>query len=237
MSYEKEFKIFSTNVEIAAMSFYYLVKIDTELIKSFEDLPNEEPCSTLYEAMNSNADFWQHHQHIAKLGFIITLGRIFDTTNNSYNSQRVLNMATNSDILSKPRIRERKIASSENAHTWIDQYIAEAHDFSSKDVNELTKYCSTIKHLWDKDLKDLRNKVYAHQDISKPVFNKVERDVSEDIINRLLTIRHILWEAYTNGKKPDFAFKDKSVQLRVKKDITSLLEKITLGFNTQQDVF
>jgi len=66
-TYEEEFKIFSSNVNQAARSFYYHREIEMQVyedgIKHQELLKGNFQDSKLFQAMQANAQFWNDYNY------------------------------------------------------------------------------------------------------------------------------------------------------------------------------
>jgi hypothetical protein len=185
----------------------------------------------MFQALNANAQFWNDYNYASLLYAIVTLGRIFDKNKKSHGIRRLTKIAKSSGLFTKKELRARKISGSENASEWIDAYMDNVSEISSKDYYQFLRYIVTTRKLWE-SVKDVRNKLYAHQDVLSPekksrILEKATYDIFEQIISRLLTIEKVLWQAFNNGGKPDFEFVSLEISQRAKADISSLLSRLT----------
>lgn len=216
MTYEKEFEIFSTNVNAAARFFYY----HSLIRQSATDYP-------LYlEALNKNERFWKDYNYSSTLSFIIILGRVFDKPKNSHKIERLIAEAKKSGLFTNDELRKRKMKGSDNHAEWIDSYMQDAYELNDKDWEVMETFVSETRKLWD-DISDIRHKIFAHQQVlddskSLEITQKGKYDNIQTIIQRLLTFENVLWQAFHNGEKPDFEFINTRKENDAKKEIESL---------------
>lgn len=229
--YEKEFQIFSNNVNQAARSFYYHTEIQKQV---YEDCSKQEndyfQYSKMYQAIDANAQFWNDYKYSSLFHAIVTLGRIFDRNKKSHGIRRLVKIAKQSGSFTTHKLRERKIKDSDNASEWIDEYMYEKQDIGSSEYFKLLRYVVETINMWQQ-VKGVRNKLYAHQDVMtdtkrQSILETATYGTLEDIIKRLLTIEHIYWQAYYNGASPDLGYKNEQVLNRVQKDVTALLKRL-----------
>lgn len=231
MNYEEEFKIFSSNVNIAARSFYYHKEIQNQV---FEDCKKYEypQYSPLFQAIDANAQFWNDYKLQSILETIITLGRIFDKKKKSHGVKRLVKEIKDSGSFTKENLRKRKISESNNAESYIDAFMDNVSEFNINDYHSFLRYVVNTRKIYKVSVKGVRNKFYAHQDKldikqKEKILGKAQYGIIDDLISRLLTIEHILFDAYYNGKKPDLTYKNESVYRRVKDDVSKLLLRLS----------
>lgn len=231
LEYEKEFEIFSRNVNQAARSFYYHQEIKKQI---YDDCQKQEngyfQYSELYQVINTNAQFWNDYEYSSLSYAIITLGRIFDKNKKSHGIRRLVKLAKQSNSFTTQKLRERKIKSSDNAKEWIDNYMYDKQDISSSEYFQLLRYIVETTQLW-KQVKAVRNKFYAHQDVitdvsKQGILKKAKYNVFEDVIERLLTIEHVYWHAFFNGAPPNLKYKNDQVFNSSKQEVTKLLAQL-----------
>lgn len=239
MNYEQEFKIFSSNINQAARAFYYHQEFQRQVFDDgikHQNMPNGYfQDSKLFQAVQDNAQFWMDYKHCSIVFAVIVLGRIFDKDTKyqkSHHIERLIESANNnSGLFTNEKLRERKIKGSDNSHEWIDNYMKNTHELSQDDFKNIYDYTKETREKWE-SVKDLRNKIYAHQDViddlkKNAIFEKGQYLVFEEIIQRLLTLENVFLEAYSNGSAPDFDFKNQQIKNAVLRDVKSLLEKIS----------
>lgn len=234
MNYEHEFEIFSSNINQAAYAFYYHIELQRQIQK--DGLKHEKKrdgyfqYSKIFQGVSANAQFWNHYKYSSILTAIITVGRILDKPSTTHKIERLITAAESSDLFTRKSLRERKMKGSDNAHDWIDSFMNNTYELCAEDFKKIHDFVEHTRKKWE-SIKDLRNKVYAHQEVmdnlkKTAIFQKSTYAAFEDIIKRLLKIEHIFWEAFNNGKKPDFRFQNKRIHRYTKKDIQSLLNTL-----------
>lgn len=238
MNYEQEFKIFSSNINQAARAFYYHQEFQRQIYDDgikHQNMPNGYfQDSKLFQAVQDNAQFWMDYKDCTIVFTVIVLGRIFDKDKKyqkSHHIERLIESANNSGFFTNEKLRERKIKGSDNSHEWIDNYMKNTHELSQDDFKNIYDYAKKTRENWE-SVKDLRNKIYAHQDViddlkKNAIFEKSQYLVFEEIIQRLLTLENVFLEAFSNGRAPDFDFKNQHIKNAALKDVKSLLEKIS----------
>ncbi|MEI6730407.1 MAG: Swt1 family HEPN domain-containing protein [Pseudomonadota bacterium] len=128
MEYQKEFEVFSKNVEAATRHFYYHKRLNTSV------LDGEEFYEDIYHKLYScrHNMFWLNTRTVFLQYSIIVLGRIFDQNSKSHSIHSLLK----TDYPNKPT----------------------KNDMAKKIVQRLDSH-------WNSSLlKEIRNKVLAHQD-------------------------------------------------------------------------
>jgi hypothetical protein len=240
-NYEQEFQVYASNINQVARSFYYHKEIQQQVYEDgvkHQELPEGHfQDSEMFQAMNANAQFWSDYKSSSLFYSIVILGRIFDKDKSSHGIKRLVKTARNSKLFTKEKLRERKISGSENAHEWIETYMQSLTDITPSEYCSFLCYLRETQRLWN-DIKGVRNKLYAHQDAissekKHAILEKATYDTIEQIIQRLLTVEAILFDAYNNGRKPDFEYVDTKIHSRVKSDVSSLLSR--LSQENQQD--
>lgn len=234
--FEREFNIFSSNINQAARSFYYHKEISRQVhedgLRHKELLGGHFQDSRIFEAVNANAQFWNDHKKVTIMYTIVALGKVFDENKASHGVKRLINLASKSDGFTKEKLRARKIAGSTNSNEWIDAYMLDVVELETSDYRNFLRLAAQTRKLWKKNIKSLRNKIIAHQDVlsenkKMEILEKATYAVIENIIQKLLTVERIFFEAYHNGKKPDFDYVNSDIQSRVQSDVESLLARLS----------
>lgn len=233
--YEKEFKIFSSNVNHAARAFYYHREISKQVyedgLRSQGVLNGRLDDSKLFQAVNANAQFWNDYEYTNIVYSIITLGRIFDSHENSHGLIRLVNVAKRSNLFSRDKLRERKIIASPDSHEWIDSYMGNISEISRAEYWSVLRYVGKTRNIW-REVKGVRNKLYAHQAViseekKREIIEGATYSKLEDLISRLLTIENIFLQAFCNGYKPNLSYKNTGVLIGVRKDVADLLLRLS----------
>ncbi len=106
----------------------------------------------------------------------------------------------------------------------------DAYELNENDFSGIENYANETQELWDK-ISKTRNKIFAHQDILTDkkrleILKNTEYSKIGVIIQRLLTLENIYFQAFHNGNKPDFTYKDSRVEKQAKEEIFSLLTQL-----------
>lgn len=226
--YEDEFRIFSDNVNKSARSFYYHKEFNRQVLDDCRKQQNGHyGKSILYKSISANTQFWNDYNFSSLHYTVVILGRIFDKNKNSHGLCRLFTISKqNLNAFTTEKLRERKITGLGNADEWIDDYMSDKADIDPSSYLE-TFIKETIS-FWD-EVKHVRNKFYAHQAVinaNNYILEEVKYEKYEKIINRLLTIEHVYWEAYNNGILPSLDYKNSDVHAQAKEEISNLLNRL-----------
>lgn len=212
---EHDLEVFRTEVESAIQFFYCYRAINSELSDSKNKI----------KFVNETPLFWKTNIGSLQVSFFITLGRIFDTTS-KHNASNLLKTARkHQSIFSKASLKSRKEAGSANAHEWITDYMKDVYVPEDSDFHRLEEYIEKYSNLYDANYRKIRNKIFAHQEFSKPkqrekLFKKTNIKELEKILVFLKKLYLALWELYANGRKPKLrplSFSFKSLKKKAKK--------------------
>lgn len=183
--------------------------------------------------MNANANFWNHFTYSSLLTAIIILGRVFSKEkscgNNSHCLSRLISIIETTDEFKSKNLRKRKTEGSENFEDWIDSYMEGTHVLNESDFKDIRNLEKQTRDQWNK-ISYLRNKIFAHRDVLKGNNLQTSENTTyqeiEKIIENLLILKNIFWQAYHNGRKPDFLYSNLEIEKDIKKDVASLFSRI-----------
>lgn len=213
--FEHDLEVFRNEIESTIQFFYCYLAINSELSDSKEKL----------SFVNKTPLFWKTNISSLQVSFFITLGRIFDKTS-KHNVFNLLKTARkHQSIFSKAALKSRKEAGSANAHEWITDYMKGMYVPKESDFDRLDEYVQKYSNLYDANYRMIRNKIFAHQEFSKPeqrekLFKKTDIKELEKILVFLKKLYLALWELYANGRKPKLRpllFSFKSLKKKAKK--------------------
>ncbi len=194
-SYELE--VFRTEAESAIQFFYAYLSINASLADNEKAL----------QIVNEAPLFWRTNAGALQTSFFIVLGRVFDQKSN-HNIDRLLRVAQdNADIFSKEALELRKRKGSKNADEWIDDYMKDVYVPTISDFRRLRKYVSKYRKIYVNGYRDIRRKVYAHKELSKPddvqkLFAKTNVPEMQKLLIFLKRLYECVWELFHNGRKP-----------------------------------
>lgn len=213
--FEHDLEVFRMEVESAIQFFYCYLAINSELSDSKKKL----------NFVNETPLFWKTNVGSLQVSFFITLGRIFDKTS-KHNVFNLLKTArTHQTIFSKTSLKSRKEAGSSNAHEWITDYMKDVYVPKDSDFDRLDDYVEKYSDLYDANYRKIRNKIFAHQEFSKPeqrekLFKKTNIKELEKILIFLKKLYLAIWVLYANGRKPKLrplSFSFKALKKKAKK--------------------
>lgn len=214
---EKKFihdlEIFRTEAE-SGMQFYY-----TWLAIQYIIGENKNAL----ELLNENSLFWGTNISALQISSFITLGRIFDN-NSKHNISKLLKYAKkNKEIFSKEALADRKRQDSENADEWLPNYLKRVHVPTDTDFKRLESHVSKYQNIYDNNYRKIRNRIYAHKEISKKekvkeLFKRTTIRELEIIFIFLVKFHKALWELLNNGYKPILRPMPYSIRSIIKKN-------------------
>jgi hypothetical protein len=233
IDYEEEFNIFSKNIDQAAYSFYYGIEIEIRIGDEYLIDQSSPDGSNLFCAMQDSARFWNYCKASMIFCSIMSICRILDKDSKSHTIKRLINAAQNSGLFTESSLLERVTKRWDTDKNRINDYMQRAYILSGDDFDKIKKFANDTR-TESNPIKNLRNKILAHQDTldentKKEIFEKCEYKLIEKIIERLLTIKHIFEESFDNGKHPDFDYKNSDIKEQVNQDVQSLLKKLSRG--------
>lgn len=222
-NYKKEFEVFSTNANIAARALHYSVSINKQVTDE-----------KVLDAINEHPRFWLDYRYFCIQSLFIALGRIFDTDTRSHSIDRLLAAIKKTDFFTIESFKKREMASSNDK--WREKRIAEAHEFGAKDHAAIEALVKDAKNIWN-GLKGVRDKIFAHEDIlddtdKLAIMKTGQYDQLILLVQKLLTLEHILEQAELNARKPDFSFQDQRVKEMVEKMVSAILSKLASAKNS-----
>ncbi len=217
IDYKKHYEQFSQNVAFAVRTWHHHVHLNNRA--------NED--SAILAALNKAPRYWLDQRYIAVQTTIIFLGKIFDNDRLAYNVDKTVRAANDGkDHFSKSELRKRKIESG-SEFEGIDEYIENATELSNEDLKVISSEVKRAKAIWER-VKPLRDKVYAHNQMlsdieRKELYEAVKNADITDILQILLNISEVLWQAEFNGRKPDFSSNHSQPIEWAKKNIEELI--------------
>ena len=194
---EHELEVFRTETEAAAQFFYAYLTIHAVA-------GDHRP---VYRLLNTAPLFWNTNLGALQTSAFIALGRIFDQSS-KHNVDRVLKIAQgNPDIFSKAALGARKQAGNPNSLDWLHEYLCDAYVPTAADFRRLRAYVNKYRKIYEESYRDLRNKFFAHRDVSDGaaidvLFRKTNKRKFERLLAFLGSLYDALWQLFFNGRKP-----------------------------------
>lgn len=191
------YNVISTEVENAFVLYYQF----EELNRLWTD------DIAIFEAIHRHIQFWLAYRHSIQASLLITVTRLFDTTDKAKTIPRLVTaVANNLQLFDEPSLRRRK-ANGGNP-PWLDDFMKDAWlptssgDFRSLQValKPHTKRINTI-------YRPIRNNVLAHRimddiEAAHALFPQTNRKELGETLIFLRDLKQVIWDLYYNGKQP-----------------------------------
>ena len=224
-----ELEIFRTEEETAQQYFFAYLSVRSMAAEN----------SDVLKMMNQNPLFWITAHHAMLLSTFVALGRIFDPQ--SRHNIGTLMSAVSADLkaFSITALEARKMASGLTTEEAAE-YIVDAHKLTFKDVRSLRKEVNRWRRVYNKRYRDIRNKVFAHKELSNLVdvnalMAKTNVAELKELFKFLRALGLALWAAYHNGVAVNLDVYDMqmSVGERVRREGDAVLRSILEGGQSQ----
>jgi len=197
--FTRELQIFSIEITEAIQFFYAYLTINAVLSDNRKAL----------DIVNQTPLFWNTNVSALQASFFVTLGRILDQ-NSKHNIDRLLSMAQKESVIfSVEALEGRKRAGKQNADEWIQDYIKDVYVPTATDFRRLRKYINKYRKIYESVYREIRHKVYAHKELSKPedleaLFARTNIREIQKLLIFLNRFHEALWQLFYNGLKPTF---------------------------------
>ncbi len=228
-NFETEFDVFSNNVDRVARQFFYNRALNACL-------------NDIEKTGDQNSQFWRNVQFNFIQSTFLIFGNIFDKNNKSHSVARLIRFGRKTDFFEKGRrkfqenlkklLQDFKREDAEyQDESELQARIDGAYLLQDSDWDTIEKEINRARVLWNDNLKGIRDKVMAHNDqLSEEercdLLKQGKFTVIEEVIDILLTIKNVLFEARHNGKKPDIEYKDQQLRGNAQNDIDSLIASL-----------
>ncbi len=186
----------------------------------------------LYNSFNRNALSWNLIMHSLQATFFITLGRIFDTDQNSFSVHKVFRCCKKEiHQFNREGLRSRRLENEKEIPDWLDGYINEAYEAKSKDFTKLKKEVNKVQRIYEDIYRPIRHKIFAHKDYdhlsnTAVLFKETTIGQAENILKTLYQAKMVIRSLYDNGRHSTIGSWELKEEEYVHKDIESLLNKI-----------
>lgn len=166
------------------------------------------------DKVNENPHFWIIYETSARTNMFIGIRRLFESKYDTFNFQKfVQNCMQNIGDFSSEPLRSRKLAGSDNAEEWIDEYMETVHEPSEEEFTSLFKLVRPHNKSMKGIYTDAASKIYAHAvHVDEVRMKEFEEKLNfEEIEEALTAIWHVhqqVWQMYENGRKPVIEIQD-----------------------------
>ena len=161
---------------------------------------SQENCNKI----NRDGYFWEGQLYALQTTWFIALGRLFDRRGYSVHRFLVPTVAQKG-LFTKAALGKRKrTAAQEDNPEWLDQYLKTAWEPTTQDLQNIAASIGTAEARWRRAYKPIRNKVFAHQDLSVSVgelFGQTRVADIENILHDLNRIQIAIYQLLENGQQ------------------------------------
>jgi hypothetical protein len=160
-----------------------------------------------HSLVNRTPLFWRTTLGALLSSYFIALGRIFDQ-DSQHNLDKLLKTARDHSIIfSSAALKTRKRENSNNADEWIDEYMKDVYVPNDDDFRRLKKHIRRYRKIYEKNYREIRHKVYAHKELSKPeeiaaLYSQTSIEEMQKMLVFLNKFYESLWQLFHNGRKP-----------------------------------
>jgi hypothetical protein len=225
--FERELELFRTESEQAAQFFY--------AGQTIRAVAADE--KGVGELLRQSSLFWLTVLAALQTAAFIALGRVFDQQS-AHNLDKLLRLARdNPTIFSKAALRLRRQGSNPQPPIWLEECIRDAYQPTPTDFRRFRAHIRKWRKIYEGNYRDLRNKVFAHKELSHGADATLWEKTNDRELERLFaflgSLHSALSQLFVNGRKPVLRPLRYSVKrMRDLPSSTSLLrpvqEKITL---------
>jgi len=195
--FARELEVFRSEAEEAICFFYAYFAIQMEASRKKDVL----------RILNQAPYFWMTVQSALQTSALIVLGRIFDEDSN-HNMNRILKIGqSHIEMFSKTALADRKRKVSTSADEWLPEYLDQVYVPVPDDFRRLRKHVAKRRQIYNSIYHNLRNKVFAHKEISdkaiiQGMFQKIKVSEFQQLLVFPMRLQNALWELFHNGHKP-----------------------------------
>jgi len=195
---EKDFlerlRAFEADVEEAAQCLYALLAVN--------HFAGENPL--LLRKLNEAPEFWNTATRAFQTSAFIALHRVF-AQDAAYSIDRLVGSAQKNLVVFSPaRLADRKRRESPSADVWLPDYLKSVYTPKQDDFRRLRRAIARQRRLYEEVYRPIRNKVYAHREVSGPglvdLFARTHMHDLQRIIGFLQLVAHGLQDLYWNGR-------------------------------------
>jgi hypothetical protein len=195
--FQNELEVFRTEAEAGTQFFYaYLT------VHAVAGGDNQ-----VHRTLNAAPLFWNTALGALQTATFIALGRVFDQ-NSPHNIDKVLGIAQkHPEIFGKAALEKRKLSSSRTRPDWLDEYLEGVYVPKASDFRRLRRYVKEKRAIYDRSYRDLRRKVFAHNELSEraaveALFARTNIRELQRLFAFLNSFHETMWQLFLNGRKP-----------------------------------
>jgi hypothetical protein len=168
--------------------------------------------------------FWNTVLRALQEATFFALGRIFDQ-GSLHNLDRLVEIAQGHtpEIFSRAALRRRKQGCDPKPPPWLEDFLRDTYEPTPKDLRRMRGQINSWRRIYERNYRDLRNRVFAHSSVSDPaeaatLFKKTDRGELQGMFAFLGSLHDALWELFFNGREPTLRPLRDSVAQRVRSE-------------------
>jgi hypothetical protein len=162
---------------------------------------------SVYNLLNQAPLFWNTALAAMQISSLIALGRVFDQ-NSAHNLDNLIRIAQrNPEIFSKAALGGRRQGRSAEEPIWLEEFLGDVYEPTPDDFRRIRTLVRKWRNVYDSRYADLRNKVFAHKELSDEgeaaaLFAKTKIHELQRLFAFLGSLYEALWQLFFNGRRP-----------------------------------
>ena len=162
------------------------------------------------DRVNRSAEFWRVTSFSLHTTLFIVLARIFDHDDDVHSVHHVLNATiAHPEFFNKQALRARKLSTLIGQPTpfWLDEYVQQAWEPSTRDLRALKKALAPHKTKFDSIYRPIRHQIahiiYKDQQTIADLYSKTLKTDIDEILCFLHSLIQAIWELAFNATPPE----------------------------------
>ncbi len=173
-------------------------------------------------ALNRTPLLWITILHSLQCTYVITLGRIFDTTSDHNIFALLKSAARHPEMFTRAALTKRRMRDSKGGKppVWLPDYVQSAYEPTPADFRRLRHLVEKRRKRYAGAYRDIRHKFFAHKEYIgaeeiKLLFSGATIGGLQDLLLFANSLYQCLWELIWNGRKPILRQQPSSVRRMV----------------------
>jgi len=159
---------------------------------------------------NKNPDFWIIFLSSAQTKLFISLGRLYDDSNDAFSFQSFMKTCKeNIRDFGYESFKKRKLVDYADRPDWFDAFIRDAYFATGGDIDALAKLAKPYNRKMKGLYKQIRSKVFAHaihtdKIVISNLLGETHFEEIDNALKALWSIYSQVWQLYHNAGQPTF---------------------------------
>ena len=113
--------------------------------------------------INTNADFWIQYEASLTSALFIRIRRLYESKSDTFNFQKFIRLCLeNVNDFSIQSLLDRKVAASDNAEEWIDEYMKNVYEAQPDDFKKLSNIVRKSSKKMKGEYTNAASNIFAH---------------------------------------------------------------------------